>query len=213
MTAAIYARATARSRPVPPSTRSCAFCCRAKVIRRLFYEDERWRAFLAAPYHVRGHTILAAVPRSTRCPRQLDERTLEGLSGALVSATEILNAHYGTKDVLIASLRGDLRHFHFHLIPQWGHEEDVWWKVRGYDHGHLLAYLGDLESRGDHRALLERERRGWTGEKQRRRIERELAPDVAALRRRASPAYRPGGVRREYRSGDPVLEGLGKERA
>jgi len=44
-------------------TMTCPFCDfrNEEMKKRIFYRDEDWFAILAAPYHNKGHAILAAV--------------------------------------------------------------------------------------------------------------------------------------------------------
>ncbi len=132
----------------------CPFCKREKLEDRVFYEDDNWIAFLAAPYHTNGHCILAAKPikrdRYPVCPivDVVGWRILEHIDAALVSVTDSLMKHYHPKDILFSSVRGDINHFHCHLIPLWDNEEKIWRKEHLYERGHLLEYLGYLEKRG-----------------------------------------------------------------
>jgi len=153
----------------------------------VFYEDDAWIAFLAAPFHTRGHSIVAA--QSTKkeevstCPRVdiLGWDILKGFDSALALVSSFLMERYRPKDILFASVRGDISHFHCHLIPLWDHEEKAWRKEHLYERGHLLEYVGFLEKRGDERAALERIEKGWTREDQRGEITRNLDNDIKAL--------------------------------
>jgi diadenosine tetraphosphate (Ap4A) HIT family hydrolase len=167
----------------------CPFCKREKPKDRAFYEDDNWIAFLAAPYHTNGHCILAAKPteqdRYPICPRVdvLGWEILECFGTSLVSVAGFLMKHYHPKDILFSSVRGDINHFHCHLIPLWENEEALWRKEHLYKRGHLFEYLGYLEKRGDEAAKREREKMGWDTEQQRNAITKKLKPDVEALRR------------------------------
>jgi diadenosine tetraphosphate (Ap4A) HIT family hydrolase len=166
----------------------CPFCKREKLEDRVFYEDDKWIAFLAAPYHTNGHCILAAKPtkqdRSPLCPRVdvLGWGILECFSTALVLVADFLMQHYQPKDILFSSVRGDINHFHCHLIPFWDKEERVWRKEHSYERGHLFEYLGYLEKTGDEAAKRERVKMGWDTEQQRNAISKKLQPAVKTLR-------------------------------
>jgi diadenosine tetraphosphate (Ap4A) HIT family hydrolase len=95
--------------------------------------------------------------------------------------------HYGPKDILFSSLRGDVTHFHVHLIPLWAYEEDSWRKDKGdgYKTGHLMEFLGNLEKQGNEVAACERKTRQITEDEQRREIAEALKPEVEELRKLA----------------------------
>lgn len=166
---------------------SCAFCDSKKLQPRTFYEDANWLAFLAAPPHTRGHTIFAAVDPSGACPQNTDEEVLSGISGALAKVIQALKKHFERKDVLFASLRGSVRHFHLHLIPLWEEQEANWRKSKAdqdfYERGHLLEYLGTLEERGDRNAADERGINDWSEDEQRENVvkQEQFQRDLAAL--------------------------------
>jgi diadenosine tetraphosphate (Ap4A) HIT family hydrolase len=110
----------------------CPFCKRGKLEDRVFYENDNWIAFLATPYHTSGHCIIAA--KSTKkdgrpvCPRVevLGWGILDSFGiAALASVARFLIKHYKPKDILFSSVRGDINHFHCHLIPLWDHEEKL----------------------------------------------------------------------------------------
>lgn len=89
---------------------------------------------------------------------------------------------YKPRDVLFASVRGDIEHFHFHLIPLYEEDEKKWKKKKRYkDDGHLLEFLGDLEKEGDARALKERIQKGWDGNRQRKESEKKLEGKIKLL--------------------------------
>jgi diadenosine tetraphosphate (Ap4A) HIT family hydrolase len=141
---------------------TCVFCNPDHDLRdRVFYEDGRWRAFLSSPPHTSGHTILAAMPlaknapESGRCPQVMSGLVLSGLDIALPLVTSAIVEAYEPKplDILFASLRGDLRHFHLHLIPLWEDGERCWRKITGYRSAHLMEFLGSLEKRHDFEVL------------------------------------------------------------
>jgi diadenosine tetraphosphate (Ap4A) HIT family hydrolase len=95
--------------------------------------------------------------------------------------------HYSPKDILFSSLRGDVTHFHVHLIPLWADEEDSWRKGKsdGYERGHLMEFLGNLEKQGDEVAERERRTRQITEDEQRQEITETLKPEVEELRKLA----------------------------
>ncbi len=72
----------------------------------------------------------------------------------------------GVKDILFASLRGKIKHFHLHLIPLWQEEEKKWRKEKQHEDGHLFEFCGDLESSGDLFYKKERYLKDWTKEEQ-----------------------------------------------
>lgn len=162
---------------------SCPFCER-KIKDRIFFEEEGWMAFLAAPYHTKGHTILAAKPMNGKCPvteRPEDWSIVKTFGSALAQVAGYLVSNYQPKDVLFSSLRGHERHFHCHLIPLWECEEKSWRKDHLYESGHLMEFLGYLEKTGDERAVLERCQNGWDVDTQRKKMCRRLEPDIKAL--------------------------------
>jgi diadenosine tetraphosphate (Ap4A) HIT family hydrolase len=104
----------------------CDFCARFGCLPdRVFYETVRWFAFVSAPAHAKGHTILAAQPREGNCPQGMNKDILSGLDAALYEVTEAIRQCYdpAPKDILLASLRGDITHFHIHLVPLWPEDE------------------------------------------------------------------------------------------
>lgn len=103
----------------------CPFCNRPRdLLDRVFYENNNvgWFAFLNAPPHTRGHLILAALGRHGHCAQDFDPQTLSGLGAALCDVVQAIRECHGPgiKDVLLASLRGDVKHFHLHLLPPCG---------------------------------------------------------------------------------------------
>jgi diadenosine tetraphosphate (Ap4A) HIT family hydrolase len=65
-------------------------------------------------------------PSEKECPRKLNSITLSRLGrlgDALSDVIKALKVHYDLKDILLASLRGDVKHFHIHLIPLDKNEE------------------------------------------------------------------------------------------
>jgi diadenosine tetraphosphate (Ap4A) HIT family hydrolase len=154
--------------------------------RRIFYRDKNWFAALAAPFHTKGHTILAALLKDYKCPKEFSEEVLAGLSTAMVKTIKIMKKCYTPKDVLLSSLRGSESHFHFHLIPLWEHEEKEWrdeQKDRGqYKNGHLMEFLGYLEKRANERDEIQKKEEGLTDEEHRNRIIVLVGPEVRKLR-------------------------------
>jgi hypothetical protein len=156
-----------------------------------------WIAFLAAPYNTCGHTILAARKKGKDCPtfEVLHWRVPPHFDSVLSKVAHSLmklplakchtpNMNHATpKDILLVSVRGDIHHFHFHLIPLWEEEEKDWRTQQRYDDpGHLLEYLGFLEKSSTKRALFERITNGWNEEEQRKEITKTLKPYVEELR-------------------------------
>ncbi len=165
---------------------NCPFCTPCKFASRVFWQNDRWIAFLAAPYHTRGHTILALKSVCSVCPRVdvIGWDIIECLGTSLAAVASYLTKYYKPKDVLLASVRGDVAHFHCHLLPLWEAEEEKWRKERcaDYEKGHLVEFMGYLEKRGDKNAKRQREEKGWDHETQRQEVTRELNPDVQGLR-------------------------------
>jgi hypothetical protein len=140
---------------------------------------------LAAPYHVKGHTVLAAIQKGYKCPQEPSKEVLGGLSTALVNTITILNEHYRPKpqNILLSSVRGDQPHYHFHLIPLYEDAEKKWREDRGLcDKGHLMQFLGDLEKDRNTQVEAERRRDGWSEEEQRNKIIISLDADIQKLR-------------------------------
>lgn len=165
----------------------CPFCKKDIWIeRRIFYRDKNWYAMLAAPFHTKGHTILAAISKDYKCPKEPSEEVLGGLSTALVNILKIIKKCYQPKDILVSLLRGSESHFHFHLVPLWEPEEKDWRNAQKdreqYKKGHLMEYLGFLEKRANERHEIERKKKGWSEEDQRKKIIISLGPEVENLR-------------------------------
>ena len=172
----------------------CPFCNVNDVWmeKRIFYRDKNWYAFLAAPFHTRGHTILAALSKNYKCPKEFSEEVFGGLSTAILKTIKIMKKCYSARDILLSSLRGSEPHFHFHLVPLWEHEEKEWrdkkrykgeFKDRErYKDGNLMEFLGDLEETANKREEIQREKEGWTVEEQRHKIIISLGPEVQKLR-------------------------------
>ncbi len=169
---------------------ACPFCDPSSLDKRLFYCQEpdpvyySYFGFLAYPCHARGHVILAALPRSKKCPRQPETKILYRLGSALSEVMNVIKRHYGAKEILLSSLRGDLKHFHIHLVPLYKKEESEWRKVTDYENGHLMEFLGSLERRGDHKALTLKAN-GITVPQQRQNFENDpkAIADVKKLRK------------------------------
>jgi len=177
---------------------SCPFCQRKEIQARIYYQNTNWIAFLAAPYNTWGHSILAAKKKGNKCPTAevLHWRIPPCFDSALATVAPSLMKYltltqYPTpdmrvvtpKNILLASVRGDQRHFHFHLIPLWVEEEKDWRTQQGYgDPGHLLEYLGFMERSANKRAVYERIKNGWTENEQRKEITKSLKPYVKELR-------------------------------
>ena len=166
----------------------CDFCNRPDNLQdRIFYEDNGlgWFAFLAAPPHTSGHTILAVISQEGKCPQDFEAQTLHGLGTALCAVVQAIRECYAPhiKDVLFASLRGDVKHFHLHLLPLWPEEEKGWREVTGYHDSHLMEFIGSLEKKQN---FLVREcvaKKGKSEERQRLESTIELSGEIQALRR------------------------------
>jgi len=167
---------------------ACPFCDIDSngMKERIFYQDKNWFSVLAAPFHTKGHAILAAVPTAANCPQEPSLQVLNGLSTALAKTIEVLKKVYQPKDVLLASLRGSEKHFHFHLIPLYQDDEKIWRDSHAdrerYQNGHLMEFLGYVEKQGDERAEVERQKSGLSKEQQRTRIVTSQKPDIEKLR-------------------------------
>lgn len=166
---------------------SCPFCNMDGLRNRIFYENERWFAFLAAPYHTRGHAIIAERPCGSVCPR-VDRRgwgDFPCFGATLGEVATTLMKQYNPKDILFSSLRGDVSHFHVHLVPLWADEEDLWRKGKrdSYKRGHLMEFLGNLEKKADEAADRERRTKKITEDDQRREISETLRSQVHGLRK------------------------------
>jgi len=167
------------------SMSKCDFCNKKNLIKRIFYEKYNWIGFHAAPYHVPGHTIVLPLKIYDKCPENLKDLTTEQLIKmgiALNKISKAIKIIYKPKDILFASVRGHIKHFHFHLIPLYEEDEKKWKKKKRYkDDGHLLEILGDLEKEGDARALKERIQKGWDGNRQRKESEKKLEGKIKLL--------------------------------
>lgn len=169
---------------------SCPFCDIDCLRDRIFFASDKWFAFLAAPAYARGHSIIAERPCGSVCPR-VDRRgwgDLHCFGSALGEVATTLMKNYNPKDILFTSLRGDVRHFHVHLVPLWPEQEDRWRKEReerddSYKKGHLMEFLGDLEKEGSEDARRERVRKHLTEDQQRQEIAKCLQPEVEELQK------------------------------
>ena len=140
----------------------CPLCRPECVAPYTFYRGHGWFAFLSNPPHVLGHTIMAAESR-TGCPQALDALNLtSNIQQALRDTLRLLNTRYHPKDYLIASLRGSIKHYHWHILPLWELQEEEWRQTTGYRDGHLMEYMGYLERRGDERNAKLMEAMGWS---------------------------------------------------
>lgn len=94
---------------------------------------------------------------------------LGGLSIALVRTINLVKKCYQPKDVLLSSVRGDISHYHFHLIPLYEDQEKKWRKDRHqYERGHLMQFMGDLEKEANKQYEIERRREGLSEIEQRK---------------------------------------------
>ncbi len=131
-------------------TSKCDFCERDRDLKRcIFYEKGKWFAFLSAPPHPRGHTILAAKSKNGECPQEMNKKNLSEVDMALDKVREAIQKAYDPLDLLLVSVRGDIKHFHFHIVPLWPEDEQCWRKVTGYKKAHLMEFLGSLEKKHD----------------------------------------------------------------
>jgi len=161
---------------------SCPFCNLSTISERIFYEDKRWVAFLATPPYTNGHTILAVKADHNGCPTGIGIEVIKDLDIALSKVCEALKKKYEVKDVLAASLRGSVKHTHWHLIPLCEHDENNWRNLVGFEKGHLFEYLGYLEKQGVERARKEREAQDWNDENQRKHHTELFKADVVLLK-------------------------------
>jgi diadenosine tetraphosphate (Ap4A) HIT family hydrolase len=154
---------------------------------RIFYQNSElgWFAFLSAPPHTIGHTILAAIERGGSCPQEFDPETLHGLGTVLCDVVQAIRECYAPhiKDILFASLRGDIKHFHLHLLPLWPEEEKRWREVTGYCDSHLMEFIGSLEKKQNFLVLERAAKKGKSEELQRLDSTTELSGEIQALRR------------------------------
>src|SRR5258706_4180057 len=139
---------------------ACPFCTRSANLQdRMFYENRSngWFAFQSAPPHTTGHAVLAALGRGGSCPRDFDSQTLQGLGEALCDVVAAIREHHAPhiENVLFASFRVQVNHFHLHLLPLWPEEEKAWREATGYRDSHLMEFIGSLEKK---RAALIAER-------------------------------------------------------
>lgn len=163
----------------------CPFCDTNKIKDRIFYEKDGWIAFLAAPFYAKGHTLLSALKMSDKCPINLSDltlRQLQELGVVLHDVSRAIKNIYKVENVLIASLRGNIVHFHLHLIPLHKEIEERWRKIKQYNKGHLFEFLGDLEKEEVLKILLERKQKGWDENVQRIEITKKLIPEIHKLR-------------------------------
>lgn len=163
---------------------SCPFCTPSEYAPRAFYQDARWTAFLAAPYNTCGHTILALKPKCSVCPRVdvLGWGMLQCSGTSLAAVCGYLKKHYQPKDILVASVRGHIKHFHWHLLPLWEKEETFWREKTCYPKGHLMEFIGWLEERSCRREKEVRKGKDLDEDRRRAEITEKLQPDVRALR-------------------------------
>jgi len=164
----------------------CLFCEKSGDIPlRIFYENRKlgWYALLGSPPHTRGHTILVVSKQGRRCPQRFDRDTLGTVGAALSDVVQAMLAYYPVKEVLLASLRREVKHFHIHLVPVWPKEERVWRQATGYSNSHLMEFLGSLEKKRDFLVLERAARQGKSDDEQRVESTKRLQPEIQALRR------------------------------
>jgi diadenosine tetraphosphate (Ap4A) HIT family hydrolase len=121
----------------------------------------------------------------------MNKDILSGLDAALYEVTEAIRQCYdpAPKDILLASLRGDITHFHIHLVPLWPEDEQWWRRVTGYKKGHLMEFLGSLEKRHNFLQLECEAKEKKDEEAQRGESTRQMAPEILKLRE--ITGYRP----------------------
>ena len=162
---------------------TCPFCNELEMKERTFYKTKDWRVLLAAPFHVPGHTILAAMPKNG-CPKRFTQECLAGFDSILPKVDNVLKSKYKYNRLAVCSARAIQPHIHFHLIPVYEESENEWRRRLGYKKGHLLEYLGYLESIGDAYWQSMKAVPGATDETERRKIEEFLSIDVKDLTNR-----------------------------
>ncbi len=164
---------------------TCPFCIRYGCIPdRVFYDTDSWFAFVSAPPHAKGHTILAAQPHNGNCPQIMSKDILSGFDVALSEITEAILKCYdpAPKEILLASLRGSVTHFHVHLVPLWNEDEECLRRVTCYKKGHLMEFLGSLEKRQYFLQIQCEAKEGKNEETQRIESTRQMAPEIHRLR-------------------------------
>ena len=164
----------------------CPFCNKNNIKNRIFYEKNNWIAFLDTSIYAKGHTILSAKKIGDVCPNELMENLnreqLATLGIALYKVSQVLKQVYNVNNVLFSSLRGTVRHFHFHLIPLHREDEKRWRKEKLYENGHLFEFLGDVEKQKMEELIKERIERGWDKDKQREERVKLLEKEVLKLK-------------------------------
>src|SRR5207247_172267 len=128
-----------------------------------------------------GHTILAREAAGA-CPDSLTADSLARLQDVLPSVASALKEVYGGYDVLVTSLRGTVKHVHFHLVPLVVSTERQWRSQTLWEKGHLHEFLGHYERESSIRNQRERIERGWTEEQQRAEHSKQLQSEVVKLR-------------------------------
>lgn len=159
---------------------TCPFC-EDDLSQRTFFRGDGWFAFFDANPMLRGHTILAREPLGS-CPRSFDSNTLAAIDRVLPRIIDALKTAYDAPNVLITSLRGSVKHVHFHLVPVPSDIEQRWRKSAGWESGHLHEFLGYHERLASLRNLLERRKHDWSEERQRVEHTKSLERDVVRLK-------------------------------
>jgi diadenosine tetraphosphate (Ap4A) HIT family hydrolase len=160
----------------------CPFC-QKHMLERIFLQRDGWFAFLDANGMLPGHTILAREPPPGSCPQELTTENLAGVDRALPHVVAALKQAYEAYDVLVSSLRGTVKHVHFHLIPLTHAAERQWRTETPWEKGHLHEFLGHQEREGSLRNQLERIQEGWDEKRQMVEHTKRLQSEVASLRR------------------------------
>lgn len=92
----------------------CPFCD-PSLNERIYFREHGWGAFLDVNEMLPGHSIVAR-QTSNGCPDIFKAENLESLHLVLPKISDGLQREYGASNVLVTSLRGKVRHVHFHLL-------------------------------------------------------------------------------------------------
>jgi diadenosine tetraphosphate (Ap4A) HIT family hydrolase len=108
---------------------------------------------------------------------------LDGVHFAIPRIADVLKEEFDAYDVLVTSLRGNVKHVHFHVVPLTHATENEWRRKAHWVKGHLHEFLGYHERESFIRYQCEREKQGWTEEEQ--RVEHSKNLQLQAMRLRA----------------------------
>jgi diadenosine tetraphosphate (Ap4A) HIT family hydrolase len=158
----------------------CPFCS-DNLVERILFRGGGWFAFLDANPLLPGHAVLAREADGS-CPESLTATTLAGFHEVLPVVVGALKDSYGAYNVLVTSLRGTVKHLHFHLVPLVIGTEREWRSQSLWEKGHLHEFLGHHERESFIRNQRERIERGWTEPQQRTEHSNQLRSEVARLR-------------------------------